>query len=219
MAALQFDNLLFLLLVAVAMLFRWLASVASKASKDVDETDERSTSIPRADQSMQREPADSEAERIRKFLEALGQPTSSKPPPPVAPRQPTYQKPVVLPHVVPPFGSPLPPLTTRPPELPKRITLPRQVTSPPPEKKPFKPAPAQAPVFEVQESAAVVPPPPPVIATPAVAYRAATEPTQVPDRNDANIMALLKSPAGLRNAIILREVFGPPRSLQPLELV
>jgi hypothetical protein len=33
------------------------------------------------------------------------------------------------------------------------------------------------------------------------------------------ITALLSSAAGLRNAIILREIFGPPRSLQPLDLV
>src|SRR6266581_7838771 len=31
--------------------------------------------------------------------------------------------------------------------------------------------------------------------------------------------ALLRSPLALRNAIILREIFGPPRSLQLLDLV
>jgi hypothetical protein len=34
--------------------------------------------------------------------------------------------------------------------------------------------------------------------------------------SETNIATLLRSSSGLRNAIILREVFGPPRSLQPL---
>jgi len=35
----------------------------------------------------------------------------------------------------------------------------------------------------------------------------------------ADIAAFLRSSTGQRNAIILREIFGPPRSLQPLDLV
>ena len=35
----------------------------------------------------------------------------------------------------------------------------------------------------------------------------------------SNMRAKLASPQGLRDAIILREIFGPPRSLQPLDLV
>ena len=34
-----------------------------------------------------------------------------------------------------------------------------------------------------------------------------------------NITTLLSSPSGLRDAIVLREIFGPPRSLQPLHLI
>jgi hypothetical protein len=30
---------------------------------------------------------------------------------------------------------------------------------------------------------------------------------------------MLRSTSGLRDAIILREIFGPPRSMQPLDLV
>ena len=79
-AALHLDNWLFILLIAVAMLFRWLTSVASKASKGSDETDERSTSTPptagpaRSASPARTTPVESDEERIRKFLEALGQP-------------------------------------------------------------------------------------------------------------------------------------------------
>jgi hypothetical protein len=213
MIAVHFENLLFLLFVAGAFLFQLLTRAASKTSKNADESQRRSTSTPPP---IPRAPAETDEERIRKFLEALGQPTTSKPPPPVRPR-PTYQKPVVLPHVPPPFASPLPPLTTRPPDLPREIKLPGQITSTR-GKKTFRPRVAEASEFEVHEGPMPTEPPP-IIKTPAEAYAIATQPVSKPDQTETNIAALLRSTSGLRNAIILREVFGSPRSLQPLDLV
>ena len=212
MIAVRFENLLFLLFVAGAFLFQLLTRAASKTGKNADESQRRSTSTPPP---IPRAPAESDEERIRKFLEALGQPTTSKPPPPVTPR-PTYQKPVVLPHV-PPFASPLPPLTTRPPGLPREIKLPGQITATR-RKKTFRPRVAEPSEFEVHEGPMPTEPPP-IIKTPAEAYAIATQPISKPDQTETNIAALLRSTSGLRNAIILREVFGPPRSLQPLDLV
>src|SRR5712692_8944481 len=148
MIAVHFENLLFLLFVAGAFLFQLLTRAASKTSKNADESQRRSTSRPQTPPPIPRAPAETDEERIRKFLEALGQPTTSKPPPPVTPR-PTYQKPVVLPHM-PPFGSPLPPLTTRPPDLPRKIKLPGQIT-PTYEAKTFTPKVAEPARFEVHE--------------------------------------------------------------------
>jgi hypothetical protein len=213
MIAVHLDNLLFLLLVAVALLFQLLAKAAGKAGKDA--TKRRSTSAPRTPPPIPHPPADSDEERIRKFLEALGQPATSTPPPPVSPR-PTYEKPVVLPHV-PPFGSPLPPLTTRPPDLPREIRLPGQIT-PTRTAKIFTPKVAQPVRFEVQEEQ-IGPQPAPVVKTAAEAYAIATQPISKPEQTETNIVALLRSTSGLRDAIILREIFGPPRSLQPLDLV
>ena len=199
------DNWLFFLLVAAAALFRWLMSAANKASKDAGNPEERSTSpVPRA-------PVDSDEQRIRKFLEALGQPPGSRPPPPVTQQRPTYQKPIVLPHVR-PFGSPLPPLTTRPPDLPRQVQLPGQITEPPYEEKKFKPIIPEG-AFEVRQDAQPPSEPAPIKSA-AEAYAVATAPTRAPARVETNIAALLRSPSGLRNAIILREVFGPPRSMQ-----
>ncbi|HEV2047218.1 MAG TPA: hypothetical protein VGQ95_11560 [Chthoniobacterales bacterium] len=208
MIAVHLDNLLFLLLVAVALLFQLLAKAAGKAGKDT--TKGRSTPAPRTPPPVPRAPADSEEERIRKFLEALGQPTTSKPP------RPTYQKPIVLPHM-PPFGSPLPPLTTHPPDLPRKIKLPGQIT-PTYEAKTFTPKVAEQARFEVHEGQ-IAPERPPVIKTAAEAYAIASQPISRPEQTETNITALLRSPSGLRDAIILREIFGPPRSLQPLDLV
>jgi hypothetical protein len=216
MFAVHLENLLFILLVAVAFLFQLLTRVASRASKDSGETKRRSPSppphtpppIPRA------KPA-TDAERIREFLEALGQPTTSKPPAPIEPR-PTYRKPIVRPHVG-PFASPLPPLTTRPPDEPKQIRLPGQIP-PTREAKVFTPEVAEAPSFELQVGA-VSPDAPPAIRTAAEAYAIATQPAAKPERTEMQIATLLRSTSGLRDAIILREIFGPPRSLQPLDLI
>src|SRR4030088_1229746 len=167
-AAFHLDNWLFILLIAVAMLFRWLASVASKASKGSDETDERPTSPPPL---APRTPVESDEERIRKFLEALGQPAGSRPPPPVS-RKPTYQKPIVLPHVG-PFGSPLPPLTTRPPDLPEETTQSEPVAQRLQRKKTFKPRVSET-TFDVRQRMTPSEPAPP-IKSPAEAYAIATE--------------------------------------------
>ena len=213
MIAVHLDNLLFLLLVAVALLFQLLAKAAGKTGRDT--TKRRSTSAPRTPPPVPRAPAASEEKRIRKFLEALGQPTTSKPPAPVSP-WPTYERPVVLPHV-PPFASPLPPLTTRPPDLPRKIQLPGQIT-PTYEAKTFTPKVAEPGKFEIHEGP-VGPESPPIIKTAAEAYAMATQPVSKPAQMETNIATLLRSTSGLRNAIILREIFGPPRSLQPLDFV
>jgi hypothetical protein len=216
MLAVHLDNLLFLLLIGMAALLRLLASKAGAAKKTSQEPGQGSTppTAPRSNQPIARAPEETDADRIRKFLEALGQPTTSKPPPPVVRREEVPR--TALPHV-PPFASPLPPLTTQPPELPRKIAFPRQVTKPPYEKKIFIPKVTKAPAFEVQGEA------PPTESrqprTPAGAYAIATQPRIEPAPAEINITLLLRSPSGLRNAIILREIFGPPRSLQPLELI
>ena len=204
MATLHLDNLLFLLFVALAIFFQILTRAATKAGRRSGETRRRSTAPSQTSRPLSQESDETDEERIRKFLEALGQPTTSKPPAPVAPR-PTYRKPVVLPHVG-PFGPPLPPLTTRPPEserdwqLRREIKLPGQIT-PTREAGTFRPKVADAPVFEAE-------------------VRAAFQPTAPQSSTKTyDVATLLRSASGLRDAIILREIFGPPRSLQPLDLV
>jgi hypothetical protein len=187
MLALHLDNILFLLFVAVAILFQILTRAATKGRRRPTDTQRRSTSAPQ----VTRDREETEEDRIRKFLEALGQPTTSKPPPPVAPR-PTYQKPIVVRHVPPPMKSPLPPLTTRPPDLPPEAQLPTQ------------PTPPSEPVTEAEVRAAFEPTTPPISKQP---------------EGKTGIATLLRSTSGLRQAILLREIFGPPRSLQPLDLV
>ncbi len=193
MAALHLDNLLFLLFVALAIFFQILTKVATKGRRRPGDTAGRSTSPSQRARPTESESEETDADRIRKFLEALGQPTTSKPPAPVAPR-PTYQRPTVLPHV-PPFGSPLPPLKTRPPESEPDWRSQREIVR-------EVPPPAPVPVMKTAG---------------AETYEPTTQVASAEAKIDLTTM--LKSSSGLRDAIILREIFGPPRSLQPLDLV
>src|SRR5213595_3654745 len=84
MLAVHLENLLFLLLLVVAGLFQLLARAARKGS--TGETKPTPKPAPRMGKPIPRAPIESDEERIRKFLEALGQPSASRPPPPVVAR-------------------------------------------------------------------------------------------------------------------------------------
>jgi hypothetical protein len=207
MAALHLDNLLFLLFVALAIFFQILTRAATKSRRRPGDTRRRSTSPSQMARPLPQEPDETDEERIRKFLEALGQPTTSKPPPPVRPRTDIPPRPVA------PVRPPIAPFA----ELQRKTRLPRQIP-PTRQAKTFPPKVAEASAFEVQQGQ---PPlePLPVIKTAAKAYAIATQPISKSAETRIDIATLLRSTSGLRNAIILREIFGPPRSLQPLDLV
>ncbi|HLW35556.1 MAG TPA: hypothetical protein VKS98_07840 [Chthoniobacterales bacterium] len=216
LAAAHLDNFLFLLFIAVAIFFQLLTRAAGKGRRGGGDSNRRSTLEPPTPRPARELPEETDEDRVRKFLEALGQPTSSKPPAPVQPR-PTYQRPSVFPR---PMTSPLPPLTTRPPDLPRQIRLPGQIPATR-EARAFRPTVVDAP-FEVRQGAAP-PEPASIIKTPAEAYAIATRQvpstTADPAQKAFDVVTMLRSSSGLRNAIILREIFGPPRSMQPVDLI
>jgi hypothetical protein len=189
----------------MAVLFRLLASKVGEAKKRQEDSERTSTTSPSAAEPIERARVESDEERIRRFLEALGQPTGSRPPPPVVPRTDISPRPLAPVQPPPgPFPMPRGRLTSK--ERRKRHVIPHE-------------APVVAPrVIEVQEQ------------------QVQTEPridTRLPEGADAmpadskiktaytatDIAGFLRSSTGRRNAIILREIFGPPRSLQALDLL
>jgi hypothetical protein len=199
------DTPLFILLIAMAALLRWLASKAVETKKGPHKPDPRSTSTPQMGDPPRQAPAESDQERIRRFLEALGQPTTTRPPPPVVPR--TNIPPRPLAPVRPPLGPfSLPRGMLAPEERQKRRVVLQKIP------------PATAPVFQIQERPEPIELPAKITLspeTPAIDTRPKTE----VELSATDIATLLRSSKGLRNAIVLREIFGPPRSLQSLDLI
>jgi len=189
LAASLFDHPVYLLIIAAVALIRWLIQRGKGEAQNTEAPPPPPPSRPitRGGETQ------TEEERIRKFLEALGQPAGSAPPK-VAPRQRAVQ---------PKIFSPLPPLTTAPPPFPETFQKIRAATSPPP--LPIELTTTRSTTasdFEVRE----------------VARQTSSEP--LPETRAITAARIkLGTPQDLRTAIVLREIFGPPRSLQPPDLV
>lgn len=206
MIAAHIENLLFLLLVAVAALFQFLAKTAGKTGKDQTKRTPTSQTPP----SIPRTATGSDEDRIRKFLEALGQPPTSKPPPPVAPRTDIPSHPLAP---VQPPPSPLAQLRrekSRKREVTRAEKIPA-ITSARLEKIVTQKATA-APAFEIFGETSPIGPPP-IISMFAGETQTGVETQEF--RKD--ITMLLASTSGLRDAIILREILGPPRGLGAID--
>src|SRR5437764_8807212 len=184
MLAAHLENLLFLLLLALAGLFQLLGRAARKTSTDEEEPTPKPA--PRMAKPIPRAPAESDEERIRKFLEALGQPTTSRPPPPVLPRTDIPPRPLA-PVRPPPGMFPIPVGTVLTPEerrkrrvilhegapitpqvLPPKRAYREETAPPPTTRKVFTPV-SERPITQVGESAAA-PTELPFVEQPAQAY-------------------------------------------------
>jgi hypothetical protein len=216
--AVHFENLLFLLLIALALLFQLLTRAAGKAKRDQAQGTSTS-STPEIPPRIPRTRPETDQERIRKFLEALGQPPSSSPPPPVAPRTDIPPRPLA--PVRSPTAQILPPWKVTPKEQRKRDAIQRE--SPPlgkvkrPEKI-FPSAIAGSPAFEIHEGPLPIEQLP-IVKTPAAAYAPPMSLVAKGEDLKTDVARLLASKSGLRDAIILREIFGPPRSLQSFDVI
>ena len=182
------DTLIFLVLAGLALIFKWLTSQGSTSDG------EKRGAAPPNERPAQRPPPESEEERVRRFLEALGMPQGTAPPPRVERRQvvtpaPRAEKPKVKRSWV----QPLPPIVTTPPEI-----LPPPLPSEPP-----------APVV-VQREEVIIPPAP-------LPARVLPKPMLRGSAPVASLGQMLRSRTSIRQAIILREVLGSPRGLQAFD--
>ncbi len=197
------DFLIFLVLAGVALAFRWLTKQAAEQSE------KNSNSQP--NERPVRPPSESEEERVRRFLEALGVPPGTRPPPPVKPRSVQPRR-VATAQPSPPrkvrrsFVQPLPPL----------VTTPEAPTAPPPvatvQVEPPPLVETHPETFVASSSKALVSPVETVVRQkrrPSTLAQAPQPPT--------SLVALLRTRNNVRQAVILREVLGPPRGLQSLE--
>jgi hypothetical protein len=185
-AASLFDHPGVLLLIVLVALIRLVVSKAKSQTQNPPAATPPSRPIPRGGETQ------TEEERVRRFLEALGQPPGTTPP------QISRRRREVQPRIFPN----LPPLKTKPPPLPEIAPAPPAL---PIETTAVTPMTAGEMSFEVHD----------------VARQTSSRPAPE-TRRPANLRfdprIKLGTPQDLRSAIILREIFGPPRSLQPLDL-
>jgi hypothetical protein len=193
MIAAHLDNLLFLLLIAVALLFQFLAKAAGKTSRD-----QMKRITPQTPEPIPRAPSESDEDRIRKLLEALGQPPGSRPPPPVLPRTDIPPRPLA------PVPPPMSPLS----QLRREKSRKREIKGIPPPQ-PLTSAAKTVPTFEVHEGSS------PIEQAPTV--KTATRAIARIEEARIEIVTLLASKSGLRDAIILREILGPPRGFRTID--
>jgi hypothetical protein len=187
------DTLIFLVLAGLALVFKWLTS---RTSSDSENSEPPSPN----EQEPRRAPPQSEEERVRRFLEALGAPPGTQPPPPVRPRRVVTPAPRgVKPKVKRSWVQPLPPLVTTPDEVaPPPVTI----------------YPLPEPVVAKAEPAPEVFLPPPLPPLSAPLLRKGTPPGRASATSVMSLGARLRSRGSIREAIVLREVLGPPPGLQ-----
>ncbi len=200
------QNFIFLVIIAIVGITRAISHLATKARASAN-AEKRKAALP-ATRPTAIEPQTNDAERIKKFLDALGHP-DVLPPPRVKPRID------LPPHPLAPIAPPMAPFSPR--RQAKPLTWPAKKTPV------IAPADVAAPTTPVEEDPAyrVQPletppsavPAAPVTLTPTAAAAAPTR------RSDSPLLNLLRSPAGLQNAVLLREIFGPPRGLQLPEAI
>ena len=145
------DTLIFFILAALALIFKWLTSKAEKSQAEKEERESESAPPNEQAPPPSRPPPQSEEERVRRFLEALGMPAGTQPPPPVrqrrvvtpsVPQTPPAQKPKVKRS----WAQPLPPIVTTPPDLPPTVfPAAPMVVEAPPAPPPFVAAPPAEP--------------------------------------------------------------------------
>jgi len=112
---------------------------------------------------------------------------------------------------VPPIASPLPPLATRPPELPSELEVSGEATRPFSDH-PRTLAPLTEAGFQVHE--AVAPPEATAAVAAATVQEDVIQPQITAPSRGIDVTAFLRSATGRRDAIIVREILGPPRGVR-----
>ena len=207
------QNIIFIIIAAIIGISRLVSRISEESKKR--QPTQRPPPQPQMPQPIQRTRPKTDEERVREFLEALGQPAGAAPPPKIQPRMQTPPRPlapVQPPASVRPFGKPE--FRTWREQAKEIVVLQQPTKIAPPQIKPvIVPAEAKEPgAWIAQEEAQTG------AATKLAIARADDQPS-VRASADAVWKRTLRSPDALRTAIVLREIFGPPRGVQSSNFV
>src|SRR6266567_7723417 len=207
----HFDqNTIFIIIAAIIGISRLVSRISEKSKKQSQrrrQPPQRPPPQPQMPQPIQRTRPKTDEERVREFLEALGQPAGAAPPPKIHPRTqipPRPLAPVQPPALVRPFGKPEF-RTWR--EQAKEIVVLQQPTkiTPPEIKRVVVP-----PVEANEPGAWIAPEEAQTGVATKMAVARADDQASIRPSADTIWKQALRSPNGARTAIILREIFGPP---------
>jgi Na+-transporting methylmalonyl-CoA/oxaloacetate decarboxylase gamma subunit len=216
------QNIIFIIIAAIIGISRLVSRISEESKKQSQrrrQPPQRPPPQPEIPQPLQRTRPKTDEERVREFLEALGQAPGSTPPAKVQPRiqiPPRPLAPVQPPASMRPFAKPVfrtwkeqakeivvlqQPAKAAPPEI-------RRIVVPPP-----LPAEANEPGAWIEQDQTQT-----AAATKMSIARTDDQPSVRASADTIWKQALL-SPNAARTAIILREIFGPPRGVQSSNFV
>ena len=217
------QNIIFIIIAAIVGISRLISRISENARKqDQRKPPPRARAQPTA-QPVQRTLPKTDEQRVREFLEALGQAPGSTPPAKVQPRiqiPPRPLAPVQPPASMRPFGKPE--FRTRREQAKEIVVLQQPTKIAPPELKRVVVPPIVAAAGENEPDAWIAPEQAQtVVATTKTSIARASDQATQTVRASADTIwkQALRSPNAARTAIILREIFGPPRGVQSSNFV
>jgi Na+-transporting methylmalonyl-CoA/oxaloacetate decarboxylase gamma subunit len=219
----HFDqNIIFIIIAAIIGISRLVSRISEESKKQSQrrrQPPQRPPPQPEIPQPIQRTRPKTDEERVREFLEALGQPAGAAPPAKAQPRTqipPRPLAPVQPPASARPFAKPE--FRTWKEQAKEIVVLQRPTKAAPPEIRriavpPPVPAEANEPGTWIEQEQAQT-----AAATKIAIARTDDQPS-VRTSADTIWKQALRSPNAARTAIILREIFGPPRGVQSSNFV
>ena len=211
------QNIIFIIIAAIIGISRLVSRISEESKKQSQGRRQPPPQPPQTSQPIQRIQPKTDEERVREFLEALGQPAGAAPPPKALPRAqipPRPLAPVQPPASMRPFAKPV--FRTWKEQAKEIVVLQQPAKAAPPESRrivvpPPVPAEANEPGTWIEQAQ-----------TPAGTKMSIAQTDDQPSvRASADTIwkQALRSPDAARTAIILREIFGPPRGVQSSNFV
>ena len=216
------QNIIFIIIAAIIGISRLVSRISEKSKKQSQQRrqpPQPSRPQPKIPQPIQRTRPKTDEERVREFLEALGQPAGAAPPPKVQPRMqipPRPLAPVQPPASMRPFGKPQF-QTWR--EQAKEIVVLQEPTQIAPREFKRVVIPPVVPAEAKEPGAWIAPEEAQTDVATKMAVARADDQASIRASADTIWKQALRPPNAARTAIILREIFGPPRGVQSSNFV
>jgi hypothetical protein len=214
------QNIIFIIIAAIVGISRLISHVSENARKQDQRKPPPRGRAQSTTQPVQRTPPKTDEQRVREFLEALGQAPGSTPPAKVQPR--TQIPPRPLAPVQPsasmrPFAKPE--FRTWREQAKEIVVLQQPTKIAPPEIKRVVVPPIVAAAGENEPDAWIAPEQPQTGTSTKMAIARTDDQPSVRASADTIWKQALRSPNAARTAIILREILGPPRGVQSSNFV